>query len=434
MDRDDPFSDHGGDDRTVIRPQPGGRLRRPIPAPPTVEITPSISTEIPRIKAQQNALIAAAFPLLTLVIQLRNSVTQNDIEGLRRHVIEEIRNFESHALQQGVLQHTVQAARYALCSLIDESVLNTPWGSTSDWGHKSLLVSFHQEAWGGEKFFDYVNQFVRQPASNLDLLELYYHCLSVGFEGKYRVQENGLTKLNEFRENLYLLIQRHRGDYEKQLSVHWEGLKDKRNPLIRYVPFWVVAAIAGFLLGGIYIAFSYFINAESNPVLNDLAQMGLEKPTFVVEKPPKPESISRFKELKAIFNSEIQRGSLELVKNSEGIVLRIRGLFPSANAQVRSGFHPLIRRISENLADPRDKIVVAGYTDSIPIFTTRFHSNWELSQARAKSVVNLLKQSGDFENRVGFEGRADNQPLVSNDTAANRAINRRVEIIIKEAL
>ena len=81
-------------------------------------------------------------------------------------------------------QEQVKIASYFLCSLIDETVLNTPWGNQSNWGHHSLLIQFHNEAWGGERFFQILDRLKQQPAQGLNLLELAYLCLSLGFEGK----------------------------------------------------------------------------------------------------------------------------------------------------------------------------------------------------------------------------------------------------------
>ena len=76
-------------------------------------------------------------------------------------------------------------------------------------------------------------------------------------------------------------------------------------------------------------------------------------------------------------------------------------------------------------------MIVAGHTDNIPISTKRFRSNWELSSARAVTVVHaLLRDPGVDATRVLVEGHADSQPLAPNDTPENRARNRRVELIL----
>ncbi|MEJ2214315.1 MAG: OmpA family protein, partial [Gammaproteobacteria bacterium] len=88
-------------------------------------------------------------------------------------------------------------------------------------------------------------------------------------------------------------------------------------------------------------------------------------------------------------------------------------------------------KITAVLQDKSGKIVVAGHTDNIPIRTGRFRSNWELSSARAVTVLHaMLRNPNIEEERVQVEGHADTNPLVDNDTPENRAKNRRVELIV----
>ena len=119
-------------------------------------------------------MTAAAASLLALASKLRTAVSHPDSSALFRHLADEIRRFESAAQAAGAAPDVVLASRYSLCTLLDEVVLNTPWGSQSVWINQTLLNLFHKEGWGGEKFFQIVERVMQQPASNLDLLELLY--------------------------------------------------------------------------------------------------------------------------------------------------------------------------------------------------------------------------------------------------------------------
>ncbi len=136
------------------------------------------------------------------------------------------------------------AARYALCAGLDEAVLSTPWGAQSEWAQQTLLVALHREAWGGEKFFEMLDRISQDPARHIDLMELQYLCLAFGFAGKYQVAERGHARLAEVQQELYRRIRDQRGAPPPELSLRWRGLEDRRNPLIRYVPWWVVGAAA----------------------------------------------------------------------------------------------------------------------------------------------------------------------------------------------
>jgi type VI secretion system protein ImpK len=93
-------------------------------------------------------------------------------------------------------------------------------------------------------------------------------------------------------------------------------------------------------------------------------------------------------------------------------------------------YYPLLDKISQALAKVSDRILVVGHTDSSPIFSAKYPSNWDLSKARALSVVEVLTNNNKINATIVSEGRADTQPMVANDTPEHKAMNRRVEIIL----
>lgn len=138
-------------------------------------------------------------------------------------------------------------------------------------------------------------------------------------------------------------------------------------------------------------------------------------------------------ELNGILKDEIADGLVTVENIEDKIIIRIqeKGSFSSGKADFNPGFLDVVDRISDALVRAPGRIVVAGHTDNIPIYTSRFRSNWELSSARAVSVVHaLMMNPGISEDRVLVEGHADSHPLVPNDSAENRAKNRRVELVI----
>ena len=142
------------------------------------------------------------------------------------------------------------------------------------------------------------------------------------------------------------------------------------------------------------------------------------------------EETQKFREA---LENEIEEGLITVESQFSRIVIRIRenGSFPSGDARLNSGFIPILRKIHDVLIYTDGRIAVAGHTDNVPISTPRYRSNWELSTSRATSVVHELLGPGDMPSeRFVLEGYADTRPLVPNDTSANRAQNRRVEIIV----
>lgn len=437
MNQDDPFASPGSSDGTIIRPTPGGRRpESPAPAAPPLQAAGHAGSVPLLPRTGLNPLENAAGTLLTLLTRLREAPSHPDPDSLRSQVIEEVKAFETRARGAGVRPEAVAAARYVLCTALDEAVLNTPWGSRSNWHQQSLLITFHKEAWGGEKFFLLLDKLVQDPTGNRELLELMYLCLALGFQGRYRVMSDGHTRLEELRERLYHTLQAQRGEFERELSPHWRGVVDRRNPLIRYVPLWVVGAAAAALLLIIYLGFSFSLNRASDPVFTALADIGKTIPPPGGLSPPSPEPTPLRADkpggLRAFLAPEVRQGLVEVKASASQTTVLIRGdnLFQSGSAVVNTAYQPLLKRIGEALKTEPGHVQVTGHSDNIPIHTLRFPSNWHLSQARAAAVAEVLAAVTGTPGRFTAEGRADAEPVADNGTPEGRARNRRVEITL----
>jgi len=132
---------------------------------------------------------------------------------------------------------------------------------------------------------------------------------------------------------------------------------------------------------------------------------------------------------------EIKAGSVDVETEGQKIIIRVReqASFGSGRAELKGAFRPILERVANILKDSEGKIVIAGHTDNVPIYTERFRSNWELSAARAVSVAHeMMLATGIASDRFLVQGLADTKPMASNDTPAKRASNRRVEIILQQ--
>jgi chemotaxis protein MotB len=148
-----------------------------------------------------------------------------------------------------------------------------------------------------------------------------------------------------------------------------------------------------------------------------------------------------FRKLKARVDAYAREHGLEskvsTIITRDGLVIRLltdKLLFDSGSAVVRPGGRPLLAKVGDLLrAENQHAIRVRGFTDTVPIRTAAFPSNWELSAARAASVVRAFMQSGVAAERLEAAGRAYLDPLTSNATASGRARNRRVEVLLPRA-
>ena len=379
-----------------------------------------------------NPLVDAALPLLSLGGQLRHTAHPPDIPALRNQVGRAIKNFELEARTNGADQKMTMMARYAICTFIDEMVMCTPWGAECGWSQSSMLIVFHKEAWGGEKFFTLIDGLLANPAQNIDLLELLYVCICLGFEGKYRVLDRGRVQLETVEDTVYQVIARHRGDFERELSPHWRGLEDRRSALTRYVPLWVIGAFAAAIAIALYVTFTFTLTRNADPVFARIMKI---VPGPVPSYAPPPPVIVETGCVSEFLADEIARGLVEVNEYDDRAVVRIKGdgLFASGSIVPRTTVLPLLARIAEAVDRETGDVLVTGHTDNVPIRTLKFPSNWHLSQARAEAVAERLAADlpAGSGKAISAEGRADTEPVAPNDNAVNRALNRRVEIVVR---
>jgi len=426
MTNDDPFGQPPGD-RTLVIPNPGARAARPAVAPAQGFSFERVELSALDWSAGLNPLVAAANPLLNLVPQLRQA-HHPDPAGLRETLARAVQAFEAKAREVGVLNEHVIGARYALCTFLDETAANTPWGEKI-WAQRSLLVQFHNEAWGGEKFFQLLGKLAEQPAAHRNLLELFYIILALGFEGRYRVLQNGRAQLDAVRERLAQMIVKERGEPVRELSPQWQTTATTARPLRDSVPLWAVAAIAALLLVLVYMAASYALNRHSDPAFSHILGLKVPPPAPVAQAAAAPAKTPD--RLQGFLAPEIQQGLVVVRDLPDRSVVLIQGdgLFEPASATLAPRVLPLMARIGEAVAQVKGSVLVRGHSDDRPIRSARFPSNWHLSQARADSVAAVLTpQLGGA--RIETEGRAESEPVASNDTPEGRARNRRVEIIV----
>lgn len=139
--------------------------------------------------------------------------------------------------------------------------------------------------------------------------------------------------------------------------------------------------------------------------------------------------------IKESLNQEIKKGLVTVETDKLKIIIRIneKGSFPSGTAILKSGFEPVMKKITKAVDGTVGTVHVAGHTDNIPISTDWYRSNWELAASRSVTVAHyMMSNKGIDPKRIVVEGYANTQPLASNKTARNRAKNRRVEIIVAQ--
>jgi len=268
--------DNSHDETTVLLDHHGHRpASEPLTdgeAPPRIEQLQErmiYAAHLPRsqtFNAGLNPLVAAASGLLSQVVQLKRGGEREDLQTLKQELCRGLEQFEALALQRGVESSQLIAARYVLCTVIDETIVTTSWGLGSSWSQMSMLSTFHSETFGGEKVFQLLDRLSKNPIKHLSMLELLYLCLALGFEGKYRVQSRGMLELEGLRDALYRLIRQVRGA-PPELSPRSEERDDTRRKPVRIVPAWAVGIFTVVCLGVMYSSFAWVLSDQRKNVL-----------------------------------------------------------------------------------------------------------------------------------------------------------------------
>lgn len=395
-------------------------------------------------------LVQSAAPLLNLAHLLRFSDAEPDPDQLRRACIEAITRYERDLASARISPERARAAHYVVCATVDDVVLSKPWGVRAGWARSGLVSTFHNDVTGGDRVFDILDHFHQSPGASKDLLLLIYLCLSLAFEGRTRVSPKGALELSRIRDSLYKTLIGQYGTFERELSPHWKGVEARHTPLRTMAALWTLLSLMALAFALGYLFFTLSLNNASDLTFERLAHLPPnETPSVLIASPPQPPAQvetpkvveppkpveprqpSRLEKLMAFLQPEVEKKLVTLADVNGRLRIRINnsGLFSTGSADVSPQFRDLIQRIGGALAAEKFRAVVIGYTDTVPIKTVEFPSNWHLSEARAKAVGDILSQFTGPE-AILTEGRADSDPIADNKTEEGRQINRRTEIMV----
>lgn len=375
-----------------------------------------------------NPLLNAAAPLLNAVVQIRQAATHDDPAGLRQLLIDEIRQFENRCKQAGLPFEMIIGARYCLCSVLDEAAAQTPWGTRGVWSGNGMLVTFHNESWGGEKFFKLLARISQTPQQHLWLLEVIHYCLLLGYEGRYRGSENGPQQCETIRKRLaHLIDEVHNLSDQPQpplVEVHPHASSLSR-PM---VPLWACATVAMLIACLIYSGLNWRLGNAAEPLLRNIYQTPL--PQIAVSR--RPSSPQALLDLHQRLNDVIAAGQLEVSDGAFGskVIIPADKLFAANGTVINPVGRALLARVASAMKSVKGTVLVSVFSDNHPVDGSRFASSYEFSFARARAVTQLLNAQLEGSHTIRGEGRGDSNPLLPNDSSENRAHNRRVEITL----
>lgn len=382
----------------------------------------------------RNRMVVEAAPILALGAAVRSGRTTIPLPKFHGEAVAAIVAFEQ-AIAAHYPEEMRQRAKYAVCATIDDIAQNLPNLAIdgAQWARRSMVVHFFHENIGGDRFWQLVDDMLRYPNDNLDLIEFYHACLAAGFEGRFRPMPDGRRRLHEVMARLHGALDHVRTLSHYELTPRWRG----ENAPAGKPAFWnlIALAVAGasaFLLL-VYVVFVLILMSSNEAPAGELAAL-LPDDRLTLSRAaremPASES-SQKRALEGFLAEEIRNHEVVVIEDGETVRVRttIGELFRSGSDQLEPGRELLFVKIGKAIEDEPGSVLIEGHADSDPVSVT-FRDNQALSEARANTVAAIIRAQLSDPSRVSTAGRGSDVPLSSNETAEGKAQNRRVEIIV----
>ena len=382
----------------------------------------------------RNFMLAEAEPVLALVASVRSGRVRMAMPDLHRQCTQAVARFE-RAIQPIYSEEKRQRAKYAVCATLDDIAQNLPGIGVdgAEWARRSMVVTFFQENIGGDRFWQLVDDMLRVPHDNLDLIELYHACLAAGFEGRFRVMPDGRRRLQEIMARLQGALPHVRALSQIELVPQWRG-ETAPASRIGWSVLALAAAAGAVLLLLVYVVLRLMLMssgeapADRLAALSPDARLTLSRPAAAMAATESAQAT----QLKRFLAPEIRERLVTVEEDAQTVRVRttVGQLFKSGSDVLESGRETLFHRIGRAIEKERGAVTIEGHADNDRVSTVQFPDNIALSEARAETIGKLIRDDLTDPSRVSTKGLGEAVPIAPNATAAGKSQNRRVEIVV----
>lgn len=429
----------GAVERTIF--QPGSREGSATPAARASVRAPDptrIDDDLPDPPARarpRNAMVEAAAPLLALAASVRAGRIDIDLPALHRKASAAAARFDAALDGYGYNGESQRRARYAVFATVDDIAQNLPGRAQdgAEWARRSMVVRGFGENIGGDRFWQLLDEMLSRPADYAELIELYHACLAAGFEGRHRVGDSG-GRLRAKLRSAYAALPQVRALSDVELVPAWRGTPVARGR----IGFWAPLALCASVMLGVLL----LVVLTLRLVLIQTGQPAMA--AMLAINPPTPLRLSRAaapllaptgaqqQRVTAFLADEIARHWVVVEQDPHSLRVRttVGSLFRSGSDELAPNRAALFERIATAAAREKGPIRIEGHADSDPVTSLTFPDNVALSGARAERVAAIFRARLPDPARVAAQGFGATQPIADNATAAGKALNRRVEIVI----
>ena len=202
-----------------------------------------------------NPILHCCEPLFALAAPLAEDHKASQLPAdFREQILNELTIIDKRGFDLQIGMVELKDAKYALTAFIDELVLNSSWLQREEWMARPLQLEFFGEHTAGEGFFTRLATLRQGGEENVNLLEVFYYCLQLGFEGVYRIK--GIEHLMALQVDLRAQIDSYRGPMEQVLASSGRPTHALINQVRRQVPYWVIAAVTIAVVFFTYIGYA----------------------------------------------------------------------------------------------------------------------------------------------------------------------------------
>jgi type VI secretion system protein ImpK len=385
-----------------------------------------------------NPIMQAARPLLVLLANFRLTADHSRVEPLMDAIADEIAQVEGRLGQAGVSPEHIHISKYALCATADDIVQHLPGSDRLLWAQYSMLSRFFGITTSGVGFFEELQRVKAQPVLNYDPLELMHACLSIGFQGQYRVA-GGEVALQQVRRDLYQTLRAFKPRAPEDISPHWRGQEIKSPHFQRRLPVWVAGSAAAALLALVFIGLRILLGsptdamAERLDTLHPMSEVRIERDVFKPLPPVVLVESGQLERVRGRLAEDIKAERLIVDEARGKIVVKLRTdvMFAAGRDEVNEAYKGIIEHVAAALDPEPKEILIVGHTDKAKLRSRiRFKDNQDLSEKRASAVAAIMGPKLKDASRMQTSGRGPDSPLMPNNSEKNRALNRRVEIFL----
>jgi type VI secretion system protein ImpK len=202
-----------------------------------------------------------------LIFHIKGGNDPGHLDDLRKNIALLLADLDKQGTRGGLPEEDLKATRYALCALIDETILNSRWEFKDQWADRSLQLEYFGEHVAGERFFDLLARVRQKGRSKVDLLEVFCITLILGFQGKYKAR--GQEDLPNLIRAIAGEVNSYRGGGPTGLSPHWRIPDEATQRRGAPIPYWAWMTPLVLILSAIamFVVFKFWLSSAAEPVL-----------------------------------------------------------------------------------------------------------------------------------------------------------------------